>query len=221
MPFLQEPAVGTKLRFARSDHTIPIPRPAFDAALGIDNACSQCHRDQSVAALQERTEQWWGPIKPHPAVVDATIEAEHVTERAQAAALLLRPSDRHVIAQFAALASFARRFLNPDAPVEPEVVASLEELARSADVDVSSLALASLHFADGREQRVRDFLAAALADLGPRDRAVRLRWASALLTIGIARSQAGEKGVAPVTRAKIREVLPFGTQDRLWGSRVD
>jgi len=216
MPFLQEPTVGKKLRFARSDHTIPIPRPAFDASLGITNACSQCHADQTVEKLQAQSEAWWGPIKPHPAVVDATIAAQHVTERDRAAALLLRPGDRHVIGQFAALASFARRFLSPDRGLEPEIVALLEELARSADVDVSSLALASLHFAAGEDATVRSFLAGTLADLGARDRAVRLRWASALSTIGSARAQAGETGVAPVTREKVKEILPHGTQDRLW-----
>lgn len=217
MPFLQEPTVGTLLRFARSDHTIPIPRPVFDASLPVENACSQCHRDRSVAELQAQTEAWWGPIKPHPAVVDATIAAAGVTERGPAAELLLRPGARPVIAQFAALGAFARRFLEADAGLAPEIAALLEELARSHDVDVTSLALASLHFAAGDDPRVRGVLAAALADLGPRDRAVRLRWASALRTIGIARAQAGVKGMPAVVRAKVAEVLPDGVQDRLWG----
>lgn len=216
MPFLQEPAVGTRLRFARSDHTIPIPRPAFDASLGIDDACSQCHRDRGVAALQAQVDAWWGSVKPHPAVVDATIAAADVTSRDEAARLLLWPGDRHVIAQFAALGSFSRRFLKVDGGLPPDTIAQLEALARSDDVDVSSLALASLHFAAGNDTRVRAFLIASLGALGRNDRAVRLRWASALTTLGVARKRAGDPDVVPPVKAKIREVLPQGPQDRLW-----
>jgi len=216
MPFLQEPTVGTKLRFARSDHTIPIPRPEFDASLPVENACSQCHRDRTVADLQAQTEAWWGPIKPHPAIVTATIAAADVAERDRAAELLLQPDARPLIARFAALGSFARRFLDANRGLEPEVTALLEELALSADVDVAALALASLHFAAGEDPRVRGVLARSLADLGARDRAVRLRWASALRTIGAARAQAGVPGMPAVVRAKVAEVLPDGVQDRLW-----
>ncbi|MBY0274890.1 hypothetical protein K2Z84_06090, partial [Candidatus Binatia bacterium] len=216
MPFLQEPAVGTKLRFARSDHTIPIPRPAFDAGLGIANACSQCHAERGVDALQAQVEAWWGPIKPHPAIIDATIAAESVTARDDAVQLLLWPDDRRVIAQFAALGAFSRRFLKVDGGLPPDGVARLEALARSADLDVASLALASLHFAAGNEPLVRAFLVASLQTLGENDRAVRLRWASALTTLGVARKRAGDPDVVPPVKAKIREVLPLGPQDRLW-----
>jgi len=217
MPFLQEPAVGTKLRFARSDHTIPIPRPAFDAGLGIADACSQCHAERSVDELQAQAEAWWGPIKPHPAVVDATIAAETVTSRDDAARLLLWPGDRHVIAQFVALGDFSRRFLRVDGGLPPDTIARLQALARSADLDVASLALASLHFAAGSDPAVRGFLIASLAGLGENDRAVRLRWASALTTLGAVRKRAADPDVVPPVQAKIREVLPQGPQDRLWG----
>ena len=218
MPFLQEPAVGTRLRFARSDHTIPIPRPAFDASLGIENACSQCHADRTVDALQAQSDEWWGSVKPHPAVVDATIAAQEVASRDEAARLLLWPGDKHVIAQFAALGSFSRRFLKVDGGLPAETVAQLEALARSDDVDVSSLALASLHFATGNDPAVRAFLIDALRGLGRNDRAVRLRWASALTTLGVARKRAGDPDVVPPVKAKIREVLPQGPQDRLWSA---
>lgn len=216
MPFLQEPAVGTRLRFARSDHTIPIPRPAFDASLGIDNACSQCHAERAVADLQAQVEAWWGPVKPHPAIVDATIAAEKVTSRDEALHLLLWPGDRRVIAQFAALGAFSRRFLKVDGGLPADGIAQLQALARSADLDVASLALASLHFAAGNDPGVRAFLVASLQGVGENDRALRLRWASALTTLGVARKQAGDPDVVPPVKAKIREVLPLGPQDRLW-----
>jgi mono/diheme cytochrome c family protein len=216
MPFLQEPAVGKILRFRRSDHTIAIPRPKFDASLGIDGACAQCHADKSVDALQAQVEAWWGAIKPHPAVVDATIAAEKVTSPDEAAQLLLWPGDRHVIAQFAALGSFSRRFLRVDGGLPPATVAQLEGLARSEDLDVASLALASLHFAAGNDPAVRAFLIASLQGLGKNDRAMRLRWASALTTLGVTRKRAGDPDVVPPVKAKIRDILPQGPQDRLW-----
>ena len=38
----------------------------------------------------------------------------------------------------------------------------------------------------------------------------------ALTTLGIARKRAGDPDVVPPVKAKIREILPNGTQDRLW-----
>lgn len=219
MPFLQEPAVGTRLRFARSDHTIPIPRPAFDASLGLDSACAQCHRERTVAELQAQADAWWAPVKPHPEVVTATLAAQQTDHPRAAARLLLRPGERHVIGQFAALGTFARRFLAADRGLDPDAVALLEELARSDDLDVAALALASLHFASGEQPAVRRFLADALGDAGSRDRALRLRWVSALMTLGAAQRRAGDPDVVPVVRAKMHEVLPDGMRDRLWRGR--
>jgi formate-dependent nitrite reductase cytochrome c552 subunit len=34
MPYIQHPELGGAVRYARSDHSIPIPRPAFDSTLG-------------------------------------------------------------------------------------------------------------------------------------------------------------------------------------------
>ncbi|MEW6269777.1 MAG: hypothetical protein AB1689_10835, partial [Thermodesulfobacteriota bacterium] len=220
MPFLQEPTVGRKLRFARSDHTIAIPRPAFDASLPIDGACRQCHPGTSVAELQARTEAWWGPLKPHPPAVAAVLAAKDVADVAGAAPLLLRPGERHVIGQFGALARFARRFLSPDRVPEEDVLARLEALAASDDPDVSSLALASLHYAAGEDGDVRALLARTLADAGTRDRALRLRWGAALRTLARAREAAGDARGASVTRRKLQEVLPAGVQSRLWSGRA-
>ncbi|HEY8514625.1 MAG TPA: c-type cytochrome [Candidatus Binatia bacterium] len=216
MPFLQQPTVGRKLRFTRSDHTIAIPRPAFDASLPIEGACRQCHPERSVEELQRQTEAWWGPLKPHPPAVAAVLEAERTTDVRDAARLLLRPGDKHVIGQFAALARFTRRFLAPDRVPEDEVLERLRALAASEDLDVSSLALASLHYAAGERDDVRTFLVEALEDAGPRDRALRLRWGSALRTLAQAHEAAGDARGASATRRKLGEVLPFGVQSRPW-----
>ena len=67
MPYLQESSVGGQIRYARSDHTIPIPRPAFDTRLGIENACQQCHRSRTAEQLEAQVTAWYGQIKPHAA----------------------------------------------------------------------------------------------------------------------------------------------------------
>ena len=60
MPYLQEPEIGRTVRYARSDHTVAIPRPAFDDSLGIGNACGQCHGERTAAALDAQVRAWWG-----------------------------------------------------------------------------------------------------------------------------------------------------------------
>ena len=69
MPYLQHPEVGDEIPFARSDHTIPLPRPALDARLGLVSACRSCHQDRSEIRLQAETEAIWGELKPHDPLV--------------------------------------------------------------------------------------------------------------------------------------------------------
>ncbi|RMD99239.1 MAG: hypothetical protein D6814_05950, partial [Calditrichaeota bacterium] len=75
MPYLQHPSLGKRVKFTRSDHTIPIPRPQFDARLGIENACSKCHPGKSVASLQAKVDYWYGRVKPHKPIVKALFDA--------------------------------------------------------------------------------------------------------------------------------------------------
>ena len=181
MPYLQEPEVGRTLRYARSDHTVPIPRPGFDDSLGVEDACRQCHADQPVPALAAQVRAWYGVLKPHPAAVEGLLAAAGTTDRALAARLLLAPGAGRPIAQFAGLAEFFERFLEPEMPVlERDAVERLERLAADADVDVRALALASLHLARGEDPRVRRWLAGRLAALGPDGGAVLKRWVIAL-----------------------------------------
>lgn len=44
---------------ARRDHSIRIPRPDLSVALGVPNACTQCHTDQSDNWALESFEQWF------------------------------------------------------------------------------------------------------------------------------------------------------------------
>ncbi len=209
MPFLQHPLLGDAVRFARSDHTIPIPRPAFDAALGLESACVQCHAERSPAELQRQVEQWWGPIKPHPEAVTRLMAADTARELGRAAELLLQPRANHPMAQFAGVTRLLLRFLAPDMPaLEPRAVERLQALAGEEDDDVAAIALAALHFSRGNDPGVRRFLAERLRDLGSREAAVRKRWAAALGLLGDAYRMRGNNVEAVVTYRKALEITP-------------
>jgi tetratricopeptide (TPR) repeat protein len=181
MPYLQQPELGDAVPYARSDHTIPIPRPGFDDSLGVTNACTLCHRDRSTAALQDTVARWYGQLKPHKPIITALFRAAGVQSSEQAAPLLLRPAARFPMAQFEGLADFFQRFVRPDAGFSPDAVRRLEALAGEPDVDVRSLALAALHLGQGDDPAVRRFLVGSLQALGAvEDQAVRRRWTVAL-----------------------------------------
>ncbi len=178
MPYLQEPNTGTRVRYARSDHTIPIPRPLFDAALGIESACRQCHADRTVAQLDADTRRWWGDLKPHPAPVTGILTADSGTDRLTEARRLLDPTADHDAAQIAALSHFFLHRLTPDMPdLETEIVERLEKLAAAPDLDVRALALASLHLARGHDPAAWRWLEREARAASP---ALRDRWAWAL-----------------------------------------
>ncbi len=209
MPYLQEAEIGHVLRYARSDHTIPIPRPAFDAALGIESACRQCHADQPAAALDGRVREWWGELKPRAPAVAALVSAGEIGDRSAAARLLLDPDARHPAAQFAALGEFLERYLTPDMPaLERDVVDRLERLAAGGDGDVRSLALASLHLARGNDRAVRGVLGRQLGSLGAAADAVRKRWVVALGFVADGYRSHGEPSRAIVAYRKALEIRP-------------
>ncbi len=46
---------------ARRDHSFKVPRPDLTVALGVPNACSNCHGDQPASWAAEALEGWHGP----------------------------------------------------------------------------------------------------------------------------------------------------------------
>ena len=76
MPYLQHPALTDRVPYGRSDHTIPVPRPAFDASIGLESACAQCHADRSPQELAAQSRVWWGDLKPHRDEVAALVAVE-------------------------------------------------------------------------------------------------------------------------------------------------
>ena len=114
MPYLQQPELGTAIPYARSDHSIPIPRPVADSALGVVSACKGCHTDKSATALGADVQRLFGDLKPLPAAVDALTRARAGMSRAEAGRLLLNPNERHTQALFAGMAWFLDHHLSRD-----------------------------------------------------------------------------------------------------------
>lgn len=209
MPYLQHPELGTALRFTRSDHTIPIPRPAFDAGLGVEGACRLCHRDRSVEQLEQAARSWWGEFKPHPPLVAAAAELGDTTSLDAALERLLQPGTRHPLAQVQALGELWERYLRPDlGQLDGEALGRLERLAASEDLDVQSLALATLHLVVGERRGVRRFLTKTLGRLGDRDWHIRSRWKIALAFLGDTWRERGDVRTAVTAYQRALEIAP-------------
>ncbi|MGD8699808.1 MAG: ammonia-forming cytochrome c nitrite reductase subunit c552 [Gemmatimonadales bacterium] len=209
MPYLQEPDVGTRLRYSRSDHTIPIPRPEIDALFNIENACVKCHRERSLDDVREKVEEWYGELKPVKRLIDGLINARGIEDRVEAARLMLGPDEPYVALQFTNLAYYFLTYLGPDMPdLEDEVVGYLQNLSESEDPDLQSLALASLHLAHGNDPAVRSYLGGRLRGLGPRDGIIRRRWVWVLDFRGTAYRSRNELQAALTTYRKAEEILP-------------
>jgi tetratricopeptide (TPR) repeat protein len=209
MPYLQEPDVGSVLRYSRSDHTIPIPRPEMDALFGIENACVKCHRGRSLEEVQAKVEEWYGELKPPKALIKGLVDARGVSDRLQAARLMLLTEANYVALQFTNLSYYMLSYLTVDMPaLEEEIVERLKQLAASEDPDLKALALASLHLARGQDRGTRSFLADQLRELGPIDGAIRRRWAWVLDFRGSTYTTRNEPAVALATYRKAAEILP-------------
>lgn len=209
MPYLQEPEVGTTLKYARSDHAIPIPRPAADGAAGITSACRGCHTDKTEQALDDQVRRWYGELKPVAPAIAAAQRLSTMTDRTAAAELVLQPDERHTAALFAGMAQFAEQFLSADvADLEGGVIDRLDALAGHPDLDVRSMALASLHLAAGEQGRVRTRLAAHLRALGVDEGRVRARWTLLLSYFADLSRTNGDATTAIRTYRKALEIEP-------------
>ncbi|HWP81195.1 MAG TPA: tetratricopeptide repeat protein [Bacteroidota bacterium] len=163
MPYLQHPEVGKSIRFARSDHTISIPRPVFDEQLGIESACSRCHSSMKPDSLEGIMRRWYGEIKPHPEIVRGLLSAHQSKTLEDAARRVLLPSARHPMAQFAGVSFFLENYLSTDRKeVSAFVLDSLSKLARHSDIDVRAIALSALLLAE-RKERINSILGEANA----------------------------------------------------------
>jgi tetratricopeptide (TPR) repeat protein len=209
MPYLQHPELGSALRFARSDHTIPVPRPGADDRMGIVNACalSGCHPDSSISALEAVTREWYGELKPRKPIVEALLAFDRLEDERAATEVLLDSTASHPAAQVAAVGAFAMRFLSPDVyRLDGNTEQALKALSRSDDLDLRAVSLAALQLARGGDRAMRDFLIESLErseDDGP---ALRDRWAKAVGTFADQYFGAGDWNRAIVTYRKALEI---------------
>jgi len=209
MPYLQHQAMGRQLRFARADHSIPIPRPEFEAKLGVENACQKCHAEKTTAWLQNKTVEWYGEIKPHKSIVTGLLQALNLKERKAVAALVLGDSTNHVMAQMAGLCHFIENHLRPNMPdLEPDIIEKLKRLAASNDLDLKALALMSLHFSQDHVEAAHAFLLDKLSILGNHEALVRSRWSMALGYLAARYRDQSDAMNAVTTYRKALEIKP-------------
>jgi len=53
------PRTVVSIRSTMRDHTMSVPAPENTVALGIPNACSECHRDKTAAWAVDAVRAWW------------------------------------------------------------------------------------------------------------------------------------------------------------------
>lgn len=236
MPYIQHPELSDAIPYRRADHTISIPRPGADEAMGLESACARCHRDMTAAELAAQAGTWWGELKPHRAEVAALVaakspgagQAELDRALTEAAAL----GDRHALAKLAALDAWVAGWMEggsssagtpprdgrervpragaarqPTPGLDDAAGRALVAMAADDDEDVRAGAAAALHATRGDDEDVR-----ALLDRMPRAEAeparLRARWAAALSQW----AAAAERAVGPDTGLhflrRAHEVLP-------------
>lgn len=216
MPYLQEPATGSGIRYARSDHAIPVPRPLADSVLGVRSACALCHADRSEGALDAQVTAWYGAIKPVDETIASVMTGFTETDGGRAAPELLHPASPHTAALFAGLARFADRHLSPGmASLDGVAETRLLELTGHPDVDVQALALASLHLARGDEPAIRERLAARLRSAGSNELRLRARWAVSLGYFADKLRAAGNISGSITTYRKAAEIDPTNARVHL------
>lgn len=208
MPYEQQHELGKTIRYARSDHSIAIPRPALDASLGLVGACVGCHDNRSIASLDAQVTQWWGVVKPHERAVAGLLQARLGGTLAEQSPLLLQPDSRHIMAQAIGLSTWLDRFARPALTDVPTSLApSLRALAGSPDPDVQALALAALHYARPSGREARTFLQERLVASADPD-GLRRRWAVVLGSLGDAAREQGRHDDAVAAYQAGLEVIP-------------
>ena len=214
MPYLQQPETGRgAVPYRRSDHTVSIPRPAWDSSMGVANACSTCHAERSTATLQREVTTWWGIGKPVPPMIVAQTRVSAGTLLVEAWPLLLgirgdSASDRFVAARFAGLARFFEQYGGEDEPLTGDARQRLVELTHHIDLDVRALALATLHQMDGASWSTQRTLARALRVSAADEVGLRARWALALGFMGDRLQGAGRWTQAIATYRRALAVTP-------------
>ena len=209
MPFRQHPAIGNDIQFTRSDHTIAIPRPAYDASQGFESACQQCHMDRTVDFLQQKVDEWYGPLKPLHPVIANRLKVNENTIGDEANALLLQPELNHPMGQFSNLTYFIKRYLTPGMEnLDSDIIEKMMTYAQYDDVDIKALALAGLHYSQYQNPKVQQFITDALKGMGDDKESVRRRWGLILDYFGTVYYLSGDRPRAIICYELASSVLP-------------
>ena len=200
MPYLQHRGVGGAVPFARSDHTIPVPRPELDARLGLVSACRGCHTDRSEFRLQAQVDEWWGATKPLDPVSAGLLAVTDATGVDLAARLLLHPDEPGALARFQGLAGFLVGWVRPGEGLGGDAAERVNRLGATSDPDLRALALATLHVADSTEGTSAASSGESLA--------VRRRWVMILGFLSEDASLGGDTERAEDLLMRARAVLP-------------
>ena len=147
MPYLQHPVVGDDIPFARSDHSIPIPRPQLDGRLGLVSACRGCHTDESELRLQAWVDERWGVTKPQDPVTAGLLNVTDGMGSDLAARLLLRPGEGGDMDQARGLGRYLMGWVRLGEGLDRDGSERIALLAESEDPDLRAMALVARHVA--------------------------------------------------------------------------
>ena len=212
MPYVQHPEIGGAIRYARSDHTIPIPRPDDDDTIRAVSGCAICHRDRTAATLASQVSAWYGTLKPRNMIIARQRRAEHDTGAAAGLELVsttVAPHEYSLI-RSAGVATAIDRYLGGETTILSGVVLDTLRAAANHDAndDVRALSLAAMHLAGGDDPSIRRTLADVLRAAGAHDAALRDRWALALGYAGDRQVQNGALAGAILAYQRALEIRP-------------
>ncbi|HTO75895.1 MAG TPA: tetratricopeptide repeat protein [Thermoanaerobaculia bacterium] len=190
---------------ARHDHSFRVPRPDLTVAIGVPNACNDCHKDRSAEWASAAALKWWGGKRRESRHYGEAIHAgrEVLAGAGPALADLARDSAKPAIVRGTALTLLA----GENGPAPPDVI---ESALRDADPYVRRGAVAAAETLEPAE-RVR-LLAPVLADPV---RTVRIEAARALVS-------APKEQLSPSDRSRFEAALSeFVDTQRLDADRAE
>ncbi len=135
---------------ARRDHGFRVPRPDLSIALGVPNACNQCHEDRDAVWADRASRDWWGSSssdEPHFATVLAASRSG-APDASEHLLSLARDLEQPAIVRATALAELGRLRLTAPATALRALLRDESPLVRSA------LATASVSLPEDRRAEI-------------------------------------------------------------------
>lgn len=122
-----------------SDHSVSVPRPAERIELGLPNACTTCHEQNSPAWAFTAVTAWRGKQANSSHAVRPWVRALHAakTRDPNAAALLSEVAGSTAAPEFARVSALDALL---EAPADPRWIAGVEAYLAAADANTRSIA---------------------------------------------------------------------------------